>query len=574
MWGIVRFGSDHLEEPFPPGVVHRQLAAWAPVVAERYEPLQEVADENWPRLPEGGMERAVLAEALEKGSELVRFTAITFDGQADTAVATDDYAALRTYRDAAVVALEDGILALDRSLRMRALREAVEITDRLAEVGQELQALLGEENPDSLALLAKLEQLEAMMQELAEASAKLDEGGLKEFLNARENEARGLMEEIREAIAAGEMEEAQELMERLARQLQQLKEGVNDTLERQKGEGDQSMQQAEALVDEMEALEQEQRELQEEVAQVEREASDEVAERQEKLWDELRAEAFAFHDELAAYEDGLEEADRSFSELQRVEHGLLQSSELKTAIQLRDYRGARISLNAAEYAMLSLRRGLRAAQIMSASVPGPGDTELASLDGHLERIRQLLDQLDAASNTPEAAARSQELQQRQQDLQQRLEQTRQKAAELAKDFPVRPGEMQERLDEAGERMEDANQDLGEGRPMPAQGSQGAAADRLREAREELQQAMEQASQQQQQLEPGGEGGEGQGSESKPDDRDGGRQTDDLPEVEIPGAEAFRTPEEYRRALLEGMEGEVPDEYRALKKRYFEELVRQ
>ena len=43
---------------------------------------------------------------------------------------------------------------------------------------------------------------------------------------------------------------------------------------------------------------------------------------------------------------------------------------------------------------------------------------------------------------------------------------------------------------------------------------------------------------------------------------------------MPQPEEFRTPEEYRRALLEGMEGEVPEEYRALKKRYFEELVNQ
>ena len=45
-------------------------------------------------------------------------------------------------------------------------------------------------------------------------------------------------------------------------------------------------------------------------------------------------------------------------------------------------------------------------------------------------------------------------------------------------------------------------------------------------------------------------------------------------VEIPGREEFQTPEEYRRALLEGAEGEVPEEYRAMKRRYFEELVSQ
>jgi len=45
-------------------------------------------------------------------------------------------------------------------------------------------------------------------------------------------------------------------------------------------------------------------------------------------------------------------------------------------------------------------------------------------------------------------------------------------------------------------------------------------------------------------------------------------------VEIPAPEEFRTPEEYRRALLEGMQGEIPPEYQALEKHYYEDLVRQ
>jgi hypothetical protein len=56
--------------------------------------------------------------------------------------------------------------------------------------------------------------------------------------------------------------------------------------------------------------------------------------------------------------------------------------------------------------------------------------------------------------------------------------------------------------------------------------------------------------------------EGDGEEMRRDDLD------------IPGREEFRTPEEYRRALLDGMEGEVPEEYRAMKRRYYEELVLQ
>ena len=35
-----------------------------------------------------------------------------------------------------------------------------------------------------------------------------------------------------------------------------------------------------------------------------------------------------------------------------------------------------------------------------------------------------------------------------------------------------------------------------------------------------------------------------------------------------------SPEEYRRLLLEGMSGAVPEEFQRLKKRYYEELVQQ
>jgi hypothetical protein len=64
---------------------------------------------------------------------------------------------------------------------------------------------------------------------------------------------------------------------------------------------------------------------------------------------------------------------------------------------------------------------------------------------------------------------------------------------------------------------------------------------------------------------------GKGSNSD-ESRDGEQYS--TQEIQIPSPEEFQTPEEYRRALLEGMEADVPEEYEALKKRYYEELVRQ
>lgn len=566
--------ADHLEEPFPPSRVVGQVASWAEVVAARYEPLQAVTDKEWNRLPADGLERQVLTDALEKGGDLVRFGAVSFERGSQRIAVDADLEELTTLRDDAIVSLEDGILALDRVLRMKALRQVVDAAEKMETIGQELEELLASETPDSLAMLAKLEQLEAMMREMAEATAKLDEGGLKEFLNARENETKSLMDEVRKAIAEGRMDDAKKLMERLANQLQQVAEGVRDTLERQKGEGDQSMEQADQLKDELEALEQEQRDLQDAVKKLQEEAGADKADQQARLWKEIAEHAVAVHDGIEQYDAGLVAAERGFSETQRAQHMWMQAKELRAAAQLQDYRGTRMGHVAVTYALSALQRGLQTARMMNQAIQGPGKREIAAMAAHLDRIEELLDELDDSPASPEMQAASQDLAEQQRQLQERLDNATEKAEELAKDFPVRPGEMMERLGEGKKRMDEASQDLGEGKPMPAQGSQGAAADRIREAREELDKAMEQASQQQQQLQEGGSGSN-KGEKSDDSDEKNGRDNNERPpDVQIPGAEEFRTPEEYRRALLEGMEADVPDEYRALKKRYFEELVRQ
>jgi hypothetical protein len=79
----------------------------------------------------------------------------------------------------------------------------------------------------------------------------------------------------------------------------------------------------------------------------------------------------------------------------------------------------------------------------------------------------------------------------------------------------------------------------------------------------MQQMQQARGQMQGQQRDEGDGGEEEG----PMDQDPGS-------IDIPAPEDFQTPEAYRRALLEGMAGDVPEEYRSMKQQYFEELVRQ
>jgi len=44
-------------------------------------------------------------------------------------------------------------------------------------------------------------------------------------------------------------------------------------------------------------------------------------------------------------------------------------------------------------------------------------------------------------------------------------------------------------------------------------------------------------------------------------------------VNIPGAEAYKVPEEFRKDLLDAMKQGAPERYRSEVQRYYEELVR-
>lgn len=562
--------ADHLVEPFPIGNRAGDIAAWSPVVAERYGPLQDLVDEGWERMPEGSLEHTVLDDAVQTGGDLVRFAAVAFDRGSERRVAVDDSKDLRTRRDEAVRSLENGILALDKANRNAALRQVVATAEKMDDLGKQLAEVMAAENPDTLQMLAMLDQLEAMMQQMAEQSSKLAEGSLAEYVNARSEEMKSLTDEIRKAIAEGRMDDAREMMKRLAEQLQQQAEGVRDTQQRQQGEASDTMERAAQLDKELEEIEQEQRELAEQTAEARDQSDAEQAREQAAVWEKIRLESKAAVTALRATTDQLATAGRDFGEITRSEATTMEAQQLDQSARAEDLRGARFSVRSTFQLLSGLENAFRTSRVMTRNRKGPGQDALEPIFGHLERIQQLLDQLEQQPSSPETQQATAELQEQQNKLQERMEAASEAAEELSKQMSSDSSEMGEQLDAAKQRMEEASQDLGEGKPMQAQGSQGAAAERTREAREALEKAIRQQQQQQQQ-------GQGQG-QKKRDGEDGederGKGNAEPPRIDVPGAEEFRTPEAYRKALLEGMEGDVPEAYKAMKKRYFEELVRQ
>ena len=209
--------------------------------------------------------------------------------------------------------------------------------------------------------------------------------------------------------------------------------------------------------------------------------------------------------------------------------------------------------------------------------PGSADTVAAlqkvlppiQADG--QRILALLDKLQQQQGSPELQKALQQLAGEQQRISERAQQVAKEAQGVSRDLPMRAPGLQKGADQAVQESGRAAQAMREGDPMSATGGQQATEDGIGEAREALKQAartmqsMAQAS--------GQGGGDGGGDEEKSGERQGEGQ-DMRGEMPIPAPEQFQTPEEYRRALMEGMQGAVPEQYRSSNLRYYEELVRQ
>lgn len=116
-------------------------------------------------------------------------------------------------------------------------------------------------------------------------------------------------------------------------------------------------------------------------------------------------------------------------------------------------------------------------------------------------------------------------------------------------------------------MDRAQGALETGSVMESEGHQRHASDQLDETRQHLQQAMQQQQQMQRMMRQ--MNGEGGGEQTGPENPQMA-----MEQPEIPAPELFKTPEAYREALLEGMSGNVPEEFKALKRRFYEDLVRQ
>lgn len=575
--------ADFLEEPSPPATDPAAVWAWSGAARPRFDPVREIVESQWRDEVPSGLDGTVINRVLETAARLFRFTATAFDPDGGVRPSARDLETLAQLHGEEIVALEQAIFVLDMVLRQVSLTEVAMQARDVAVEAQEITELL-EADASSAALLSRLDQLERMLSRLASAAAKLSEGQLREFTNARTEEALDLIEAARKAIAEGRLDDAKAMLEQLSSMLSQLSEGLDEQLASSQEQSDELGERLDQLKKDLSALEQDQRDLARELAAAREQEGGKVGEVVD-AWERLdplvlRASRLACG-AASLPGDGL--GWRS-SAVRKLADNCSLSEDLQSAVRARDAVGSLTRLSEADLKLRLATNDVANEQrrVRPETDPVPSGVRLAAeaLDEQgsvYDEIREILENLaqQNVSMSPELQRAAQQLAQKQQQLGQRQERLSQEVQTVEQAMPTGDGSAGRSMGEAGDAMGRAKEALESGDAMAGQGHQQHAADQIAATKRTLERQQAEAQQMQQAMNEmsGGQQGKGQEKGQSADNRNGedaaGRSN-----IEIPAPESFRTPEAYREALLEGMEADVPDEYRALKQRYYEELVRQ
>ncbi|MDP2308860.1 MAG: DUF4175 family protein [Pseudomonadota bacterium] len=570
--------ADYVLDPAPAVMIGADAPTWATSAGTRYDRFDQLVQEAW-----GGAETDTFDTTLLRVLREDRRGLLSFANGLGTAtrIGERDLAMFVSLQDKHVGTLENAILMLDQVIRAAALANLEQLVVQAAKEAQELKEDF--QTLDKLSALARLDQLERLYQQLAREAAKLDEGQLREFVNDRSEQVDSLMDEIRKAIREGRMDDAKELMDRLAATMKEMADQVEGMQEQREKSGDELQKAMEQVKNELAKLEQDQKELREQTEAAREKHGDDMKEAVD-AWKEIEQLSGTIVEQLGKLDPTLEPFKASswsggsaLGEVQADASGLHDSArarDLQTALLRADQLYGQLRMLGSR--VISSQRRQKGANDSAGGPLAAASRAIDAQQKNVQRVRELLEQMaDRQAQTSPALQRElQQMAEQQQSLSERAEQTADRAGKVAENLPMDAPGLSEGAKRGAEQAQRAAQAMRDGEPMPAEGGQRAAEDGFREAQDALDEASRNLQQMQQASRGKGKGEEKQGEEGEGGEKSGEGQDVLGQDMALPAPEAFRTPEEYRRALLQGMEGDVPEEYKTLNRRYYEELVRQ
>jgi hypothetical protein len=487
--------------------------------------------------------------------------------------------------------LERGVLYLEQLLDKQRAEDLVRLAKDLAEKRRDLADLLEKYKaaPTEEAkkeVLARISRMKDRVKELLARMAEMSRGFNDEHMNrealaemAKSQDLVGGLDEIEQLLAKGDVEGAMKALDEMASSMDEMLAG----LQRTAGRPDEK---AQALMKEMLAFKDQ---LEKVKAEQER-AAGETDKVREKYRSAIRKRLEDAEERVKRLERLAGEAKRDVEAAQpgvtyRAEPEYDQSrdalEELSRALATRELGSAYDTVQRATPAVERLARFLEEDVAMSQQNPAftkrqPGVVRDAQRNASraVPKVREIRDELAQLFPDPREVLspgdqqKLDQLSKRQSELEQKAGDLQRKLSELMQKAPVFPPTAPGQLGESRGHMGQAAAELGQKNPQRGHGEQELALDALSRFQKGLEEAAKRGKGQ-----GGGPGfpypfGDQGGGEESGDGRDPARER-----VNIPGAEAYKVPEEFRKDLLDAMKQGAPERYKGEVQRYYEELVK-
>ena len=485
--------------------------------------------------------------------------------------------------------LEKNVVYLADLLNDQHMIDAEALTRQLREEQQALrdalEAYKAAPNDHKRELLMQaIQDIKRRISEITKELSKLQRSIPQDYVNPDaldSSDTEEGMERVQKMIEDGDLDGAMAELERMLadteRMLAQMQEGREELGEREYSE---VTEKARELWKDLEKVEEEQRDL---ARRTESHAQEMLERMKERLGD---ADKFIEKqtkrlDEIKAALESVEEGAH-MSEGDPYDQTMRRIDDTKRALEAKDFGAAKEMVEQASRLMGQLQQDTRRrAEQARRFGDFLGNAEIAEtaatkidrtkpkLDKVLEDINDLMPDPSELLNDREQG-KLDELAKQQGGLQKQTKGLEKKLKALGQELPIVGEGMPKMLGEARAAMQQSGKGLGDGDAPGALGEQRRALDALNRFREALQQMGDQS------------GGSGSGGvplpfspagSGQPQHGGDGRDPRSIEKVEIPKADQYRAPAEFREEILEAAKQGTVEAYREAVRRYYEEIVK-
>ncbi|MBX5484631.1 MAG: DUF4175 family protein [Myxococcaceae bacterium] len=485
-----------------------------------------------------------------------------------------------------IAELEKDVLYLEALIDRRKLEELRTLARELNSERRELASLMENykqtKDPDVREqILQQIQELRRRMEELSQKMMELSKSIRDEHLNAealdemmQDRDMSSQLDEVERLMREGKVDEAMKKLQELSMQMDEMEKNLEEQDE-SFGE-DQFPELTRKFGDFMKDLA-ETTEQQKALSEKTKALRDRY---REKLKERIQQKADALKKGLL---EKVEQAAKDYRSLdpERLNLGAerplaqvqTELENVKNALKVEDYDLAAEAAARAERAAEELE-ALGEAQAQNDQLWGnPPEVQKESREfaqrlskdaKQVREVNQQLQQLFPPAGQMMSAEDQQQLQklaQEQQQLQKRAQGLQQQMDEMGQMAPIFDENARQQMEQVGRSMGEAQQQMQGRDPARAFGEQQAALEQLQKFQEQMQQSR------------GGKGGRGLPMPMYAGPRRGNGRGSPQDKVEIPDADQYQAPKEFRKDLLDAMKQGAPEKYREQVKRYYEELVR-